>query len=395
MPRKRLKPGDKVSTNITYRGEQQFQVRLYIKGAKLCETFRTKREAESWRDAKKTEAREGALVDDREARALTIGDLIDRYINDVIPELGQEQHAEKRAKVHQRETVRANKLKTYPIAQCTLADVSAADMRKFIEMRKAEPRVKSSHTIRLDMAILSRVCKLAMNEWELPLKHDPTQGVSKTGTIKRRAAGGAYKGRSRRLGKDEEEWLLRLASPVMSAVIRFAIATAMREDEIATLEPRDVNIDKRYAQLDVTKNSDPRRVPLSRPAISALKDGGRLDGEGRVFGLNSEAIYRRFARLRTAAKKAYLADCAQRGVKPRNHFMEDIKFHDLRHEAVSRLFEQTSLDTLRIAEITGHRTVQMLKRYLHLRDKSATLAALDAAWGDGSDEPTQSLAETE
>lgn len=263
-----------------------------------------------------------------------------------------------------------------------MSNITQTEIREFIDTRRKEG--VGANTVRLDMAILSRVFKLALTKWGIPLAADPTAGVSKTGAIKRRSGGGAYQGRSRRLEKDEEAWLLRLASPRMSAVIRFAIATAMREDEIATLGPRDVNIEQRYAQLDVTKNSDPRRVPLSLPAIRALTDSGGLAGNGTVFGLSGESIYRRFARLRRAARRAYLADCEQRHIEPRKGFMADIKFHDLCHEAVSRLFEQTSLDTLRIAEITGHRTVQMLKRYLHLRDKSATLAALDSAWGEAS-----------
>ena len=47
--------------------------------------------------------------------------------------------------------------------------------------------------------------------------------------------------------------------------------------------------------------------------------------------------------------------------------IEGLTFHDLRHEATSRLFENTDLDIMEIKSITGHKTLQMLARYSHLR----------------------------
>ena len=47
--------------------------------------------------------------------------------------------------------------------------------------------------------------------------------------------------------------------------------------------------------------------------------------------------------------------------------LDDLHFHDLRHEATSRLFERTDLRDIEIASITGHTTMEMLKRYAHLR----------------------------
>jgi integrase len=80
-----------------------------------------------------------------------------------------------------------------------------------------------------------------------------------------------------------------------------------------------------------------------------MKSNKEDDNENSVFGISSESITQAMIK---ACKKVNL---------------ENLRFHDLRHEATSRLFENTDLDLMEIRAITGHKTLQMLVRYTHLR----------------------------
>jgi integrase len=157
------------------------------------------------------------------------------------------------------------------------------------------------------------------------------------------------RGRDRRLEKGEEEKLLKAASPIFQAVILFALATAMRREENASLQWKNVSINNRYVYLPETKNAEARTVPLSTTALDILKTLPSPEGGERVFGMTANQITDTMKRVR---KKAELSN---------------IRFHDLRHEATSRFFENTDLDVMEIKAITGHKTLQMLARYTHLR----------------------------
>jgi integrase len=127
------------------------------------------------------------------------------------------------------------------------------------------------------------------------------------------------------------------------------IETAMRRGEIAALRWEEINLKKCTAHLPKTKTEVPRTVPLSKAAIAALKElPQRLDG--KVFTLQAESMSQAF----------------ERACEPHRANVKGLRFHDLRHEATSRLFEK-GLNVMEVAAITGHKTLDMLKRYTHLR----------------------------
>lgn len=113
------------------------------------------------------------------------------------------------------------------------------------------------------------------------------------------------------------------------------------------LQWSDIDLKKHTAHLPKTKNGDARTVPLSSRAIQVLQELPRLL-DGRAFGTTYEGIHQGFVR---AWKRAGI---------------EDLRFHDLRHEATSRFFEK-GLREMQVAAIIGHKTLQMLKRYNHLK----------------------------
>jgi integrase len=135
-----------------------------------------------------------------------------------------------------------------------------------------------------------------------------------------------------------------------------ALETAMRMREIYTLTGEQVALDQRTIFLEKTKNGDKRQVPLSSVAIAALQEYGIK--AGRLFPWwDGREDYRPVTtRLSQQWQRIFsAAGC------------EDLRFHDLRHEATSRFFERTTLTDVQISRITGHKNLQMLRRYSNLR----------------------------
>lgn len=223
---------------------------------------------------------------------------------------------------------------------------------------------KSADTVRLELATLSHLYSTAIKEWGLGLIANPVQNVRKPT---------AGKGRTRRLSKAEEKRLLAAVdmntNPFLGWIVRIALYTAMRQSEILNLTKSNINLRKRAVTLFDTKNDAIRTVPLSNRAKEVFKEvlgypvrpintdllffgGPGKDGERRPYVINRVWV--------TALERAEI---------------EGFRFHDLRHEATSRLVE-AGLSDQQVASITGHKSMQMLKRYTHLRTEN--LASLIA-----------------
>ena len=127
----------------------------------------------------------------------------------------------------------------------------------------------------------------------------------------------------------------------------FALETGMRRGDILALEWKFVNFDKLLALLPMTKNGASREVPLSSKAAHILE--GQITSPNHTpFPVNDNAFRLAWDRLRTRAR------------------ITDLKFHNLRHEAISRFFE-TGLSIAEVASISGHKDPKMLFRYTHLK----------------------------
>ncbi|NHZ93824.1 tyrosine-type recombinase/integrase, partial [Massilia sp. CCM 8733] len=158
------------------------------------------------------------------------------------------------------------------------------------------------------------------------------------------------RGRDRRVPEAEIVAILSATeSKELRTIIKVAVETGMRRNELASLTWGEIDLKKQTAHLPKTKTDVPRTVPLSKAAIKALKAFG-IKKDGPVFELQPESMSQAFER----ACASHRAD------------IPDVRFHDLRHEATSRLFEK-GLNVMEVAAITGHKTLDMLKRYTHLR----------------------------
>ncbi|MFA6015910.1 MAG: site-specific integrase [Gallionellaceae bacterium] len=229
----------------------------------------------------------------------------------------------------------------------TTRDVTSVDIATYRDARLAEinPRTKkplATSTVRLEMSLLSNFFDISRIEWGI-CGANPVSDVRKPK---------APPGRDRRLTAREDRLILRYAhqhvNQDMYSIVVLALETAMRQGEILKLSWEHINLKSRIAHLPDTKNGTKRDIPLSLKARDALVRMG-VKNEGRVFGYTSEGLKStwRFMTLKLS--------------------IENLHFHDLRHEAVSRLFELGTLDIMEVAAISGHKSLAMLKRYTHLK----------------------------
>lgn len=317
------------------RGKWQVQVRRQGQPA-LSRTFTLQADAFAW--ARSVEAgmdRGDTLVDTRPLRTLTVDDLLDRYLTTVT--------VLKRGAVA--EAVRIKCLRRTSLARLSLA---AATPDKFAAYRDQRLTEVASATVRKEMALFRHMFRLARQEWALPLPSNPIAD------LKPPAHG---KPRNRRLSPAEAKKLTAalksLRSPVMRALMQFALQTGMRRGELVKCKWQHLNRASRTLLILETKTDVARTIPLSGDALATLDALGR-SRQGTIFPVTTNAIKLAWERVRRWAG------------------MPDFRFHDLRHEAISRFFEK-GLSVPEVALISGHKDVRMLMRYTHLR--AETVAA--------------------
>jgi len=236
-----------------------------------------------------------------------------------------------------------------------LAALNADIIAKYRDGRLEEG--KSNNTVRLELALLSHLFTTAIREWGLGLIANPVSNVRKPSP---------GKGRDRRLVGDEEERLLAAcdenSNPFLGWIVRLALYTAMRRSEILYLTRTSVNLEKRTIYLSDTKNNESRTVPLSDKAINTLKSVlafpiRPIDTELLFYGEpGADGNRRPYALDRIWQQTLVRAE------------ITDFRLHDLRHEATSR-FVEAGLSDQEVASITGHKSMQMLRRYTHLRSE--------------------------
>lgn len=250
-------------------------------------------------------------------------------------------------KGYEAESFRIGALLKDPISQVVMKDITSVDIATYRDKRLAALNSRtgnpiSNATVRLELSLLSNVFDVSRIEWGY-CNDNPVKNVRKPKPAP---------GRDRRLTAREERLILRYAYGHINkdfySIIVLALETAMRQGEILSLRWEHINLKTRIAHLPETKNGSKRDVPLSVRARDALIRMGVLS-KGSVFNYTSRGLKStwRFMRLKLA--------------------IENLHFHDLRHEAVSRLFELGTLDMMEIAAISGHKSLSMLKRYTHLR----------------------------
>ncbi len=322
-----------------------------------AKTFRTKRDAEDWSRRTEDEMVRGAHIQRGASERLTFNASLDRYLVEVTPT--------KKAATQRAEKLRAKPLREF-FGDYALAAIGVDLVARYRDQRlaTASQRVNKATgkaaplrpaTVRLELALLGHVFTTAIKEWRIGLVQNPVHNIRKPS---------AGEGRDRRLSGDEETRVLvavdAYSNPMLGWIVRIALETGMRSSEITGLRVRQVDTKRRIVRLADTKNDSARTVPMTRTAQAlfeqALANPLRpKDCDLVFFGEPG----------RDGQRRPYNFNKAWNDLKHRIG-IADLRFHDLRHEAVSRLVE-AGLSDQEVAAISGHKSMQMLKRYTHLR----------------------------
>ncbi|MHB1537499.1 MAG: tyrosine-type recombinase/integrase [Solirubrobacteraceae bacterium] len=290
-------------------------------------SFRARADAEAWARRVESEQERGLWHDSSEAESTMLTECLDRYAREHVPR--------KRAPARERSHV--NALRALHFASRAMARIRSADVAAARDAWTAAGHAPA--TIVRRIAVLSRVFNVARREWGMESLANPVEAVTKPHVAN---------ARERRVSEAEIEALcVATGSAELASFIRLAVETAMRRGELCALRWEHVDLHARTAHLPHTKNGHARTVPLSSGAIKVLRElPRRIDGQ--VFELRPDSVTQAFER---AAKRAGI---------------ENVRIHDLRHEATSRIAEKLP-NLIELAAVTGHKDLRMLKRYYHPR----------------------------
>ena len=369
------------------RGASQWEAQIRRRGYPTqSRTFTTKTDAETWARIIESEMSRGVWVSRTEAESTTLLEAVGRYEIEIIPS--------KKGLVQEKSVVRI--LKALPLAKRPIASIRSADIAT---LRDDWLKDYQAATVVRRLAVLSHIFSIARKEWGMESLANPVSVIRKpqlSNSRTRRVLLEPKKAtkRAKPAAKledlpDEVSRIIGVSgSDALPPITVLAIETAMRRGEIANLTWDYIDLKRRVAHLPKTKNGSARDVPLSRRAIAALAplhkaySKKNAEEDNRVFKIRGDAITRAFERAVERARRNYIDECESAGKTPQAKYLTDLRFHDLRHEAISRLASVFPLHEL--TKITGHKDPRMLMRYYHPRAEDL-VKRLDAASRRGLD----------
>jgi integrase len=327
-----------INKHISEDGKTTYRVRVRLKGYPIqTATFHRLTDAKKWAQDTESAIREGRHFKTAEAKKHTLADLIDRYIKDVLPSKPKQIKDQGHQLGWWKERLGSR----------LLSDVTTA---LIVECRDSLSENRSPATVVRYMAALSHAFTIAVNEWQW-LEDSPMRKVKKPRESR---------GRVRFLDEDERAKLLTACKESSNSwlytCVILALSSGMRQGELMGLKWSDVNLKDGFIILHETKNRDRRRVPLSGLALSLLQEHAKVRRLDTPLLFPSNKAPQKPIDLRkpweTALKQAEI---------------NDFHWHDLRHCTASYL-AMNGASLAEIAEVLGHKTLQMVKRYAHLSD---------------------------
>lgn len=365
---------------INKRGPHQWRAQIRKTGfPPQSKTFTTKAEAEAWVQMTESEMTRGVWVSRGEAESTTLDEALKRYELEITPG--------KKTANGEKSFIRI--LRATSLAKRSLASIRSTDVAQLRDAWLKDGYAPATVVRRL--ALLSHVFSIARKEWGMESLSNPIEVVRKpqlkdarTRRIAEAHPAEEAKDSSDAVGErmtqdgELERIIAASGSTMLPSVITLALETAMRRSEIISLRWNHIDLKRRVAHLPATKNGSARDVPLSSRAVAVLQrlkdaaqrpnpDCNAREAEtadlGRVFTIRNDAVTRAFERAVTRARNFYLAEVKESGAPQDGRFLTDLRFHDLRHEATTRLASIFPMHEL--AKITGHKDPRMLMRYYH------------------------------
>jgi integrase len=337
-------------------GKVAYRARVRRKGhATHTATFTTRAEARKW-----IAITEGAIFEQRHFPAKasaqrTLGDMIERYVRDILPQ------KRRNTIVNQQQQLR---WWFSHLGHSLLSDITPNLIAEYRDSLLQQQ--KSSSTVRRYLFVLSHMYTIGIREWHR-IEENPVLKVSKPREPR---------GRVRFLSDEERERLLKACqvskNPHLSTVVVLALATGGRKNELLSLQWKDIDLTRGSLTFHETKGGERRAVPLTGHALALLKAHARIRRIDTAYVFPSVQGQQGMS-IREAWKYA---------VKRAD--IHNFRFHDLRHSYASYL-AMTGASLLEIAELLGHKTLAMVKRYAHLTEahtRSVVERMTRAVFGD-------------
>jgi len=326
-------------------GNTTYQVKVRIKGTPLqTATFDRKTDAKRWEQKTESAIRENRFFPDKKSKSVLLSELIDRYIETILP----------------RKTPKIFKLQKQQLmhwhtkfGHLNISDITSsivAEERDRLAIGVTPRGVRSPATVNRYLGILRHMFTIAIKEWQV-CKENPVSNVSKLKETR---------GRTRYLSVEERKALLETCkksdNPYLYVIVVLALSTGARKNEIMSLKWKNVHIDREVIILQETKNGEIRSIPLQGHGLELLKNLGAQSNQNPNDYLFKSPNNDKPIDIRTAWENAL-----------KNADILDFRFHDLRHTTASYL-AMNGASLTDIAEILGHKTLHMVKRYAHLSE---------------------------
>ena len=325
-------------------GKKSYRAKVRLKGhPPQTATFNRKTDATRWVQSTESALREGRYLPIAEAKKHTLSELLERYRSQIVP-----------GKKSQRTLLVMLKWWQNTLGDYAIAEISPALIAEYRDQlligNTPKGTVRSPSTVVRYLALLSHAFTIAVKEWGWT-DNNPVLRVSKPKEPR---------GRVRYLDQEECSALLTAcqesSNAYVHAIVLVALATGMRRSEILSLRWEDIDFDRNTVVIHETKNGERRQVPLARKAKAVLQELSKIRHIKSNLLFPSKKNPRQPIDIRRPWENALAV--AQ---------IKDFRFHDLRHTAASYL-AMSGASQIDIAEILGHKTLQMVKRYSHLSD---------------------------
>lgn len=345
-----------ISKRIGKDGAISYRVEVRLKGhPRQTATFKRLTDAKRWIQSTESAIREGRHFKTTESKKRTFNDLVERYVKDVLPQKPASYDKQKAQLQWWNE-----RLGDYLLCDVTPAlIVQHRDELSNTLTQYGKPF--SPATVTRYLAALSHAFSMAAGEWEW-VQENPVKRVKKPTEPE---------GRVRYLDDDERARLLQACKEsrqqILYAVVMLGLATGMRKSEIMNLywrEPKNkpavgawgvVHLNESCIILHRTKNKSRRRIPLAGIVVELMQE------HAKVRRMDSKLVFPNRKGNKPADFRAAWEHALEKSE------IVDFRFHDLRHSTASYL-AMNGASLAEIAEVLGHKTLAMVKRYSHLSD---------------------------
>ena len=327
------------------KGELKFRAKVRLRGfPPQTATFDRLTDAKKWIQDTESDIRQGKYFKYAESSKHTFAELIERYFDEVLK-------FKSNSTDNQKHYLKwwNSKLGSYRLSDVTSALITEYRNKLIGEENRFGRKIGISTANRYTTA-LGHVFTVAVNEWEW-LESNPVRKIKKLSEPR---------GRVRFLDDKERKVLLGICeeseNPYLYMIVIMALSTGARKNEILSLKWQDIDFRRGLITLHETKNDERRSLPLKGHAQKLLS------AHAKVRNLKCDYVFPSKSKcqpidIRTAWENALI-----------KAEIDNFRFHDLRHSAASYL-AMNGATLAEIAEVLGHKTLQMVKRYAHMTEK--------------------------